>query len=118
MVDELGDHLAQLDDFDVPWGFDLDAVLRERTQQLPAAGETDDGTADTVGSSQGGAVDAPSAQAGRVRRIINSRHRPMTWRGPPRSLVVEGSAQAQRLLGAALRDRTGSDPGSEPTRGG
>ena len=34
--------------------------MRERTQQAPAVGEAGGGTLETIGSSQGGAVDAPS----------------------------------------------------------
>ena len=46
------------------WGFDLDALLRERTQQAPAVGDAGDGTAETFASPGGGAVDAPSAPPG------------------------------------------------------
>ena len=37
VADELGDDLAQQDKLDVACAFDLDAFLRERTQQAPAA---------------------------------------------------------------------------------
>ena len=61
---ELDDGLARLNDLDVTWGVDLDECLQERAQQAPAAGDAGDGTAETMGSSQGGAVDASSAPAG------------------------------------------------------
>ena len=67
MVDELDDGLAHLNDLDVTWGFDLDAFMQERTQQVPAAGEAGDETPETMGSSQGGAVDASSAPRGRAK---------------------------------------------------
>ena len=66
MVDELDDGLARLNDLDVTWGFGLDAFLQERTQQAPAAGDAGDWTAETMDSSQGGAVDASSAPGGRA----------------------------------------------------
>ena len=65
-VNELDDGLAHLNDVDVTWGFDLDAFLQELAQQVPAAGKAGDGTAETMDSSQGGAVDASSAPAGRA----------------------------------------------------
>ena len=63
VLDEPDDGLARLNDLDVTWGFDLDAFLQERAQQAPAAGDAGDGTANTMDSSQGGAVDTPSAPA-------------------------------------------------------
>lgn len=66
MIDELGDDLVHLDGLDVTWGFDMDVVLQERAQQVPAGGDAGDGTAETIGPSQGSAVDASSALAGRV----------------------------------------------------
>lgn len=66
LAHELDDDLAQLDGLDVMWGFDLDAFLHGRTQQATAAGDADDGTAQTIGSPQGGSVDVPSASAGRA----------------------------------------------------
>ena len=65
-MDELDEGLARLNDLDLTWGFDLDAFLEERAQQVPAAGDAGDGTAETMGSSRGGAVDASSAPVGRV----------------------------------------------------
>ena len=49
VVDELDDGLARLNDLDLTWGFDLDAFLEERAQQVPAAGDAGDGTAETMG---------------------------------------------------------------------
>ena len=84
-MDEQDEHLARLTDLDVTLGFDLHAFLRERSQEIPAAGDTGDlhaclqehsqeapvagdagdGRAETMDSSQGGAVDASSVPAGR-----------------------------------------------------
>ena len=66
VVDELDDGLAHLDDLDVTWGFDLGASMQGRAQQAPATGEAGDGTRETKGSSQEGAVDASSVSMGRV----------------------------------------------------
>jgi len=66
VVHELDKGLARLNDLDLTWGFDLDAFLEERAQQAPAAGDAGDGNSETMGSSQGGAVDASSAPVGRV----------------------------------------------------
>ena len=60
MVDALDDGRAHLNNLDVTWGLDIDEFLQERAQQAPAAGEVGDGTAETMGPSQGGAVDASS----------------------------------------------------------
>ena len=51
-MDELDDGLARLNDFDLTWGFDLDAFLEERAQEAPAAGDAGDGTDETMGSSR------------------------------------------------------------------
>ena len=69
VVDELDDGLARLNDLDMTWGFDMDAFLQERAQQAPAAGDAGDGTVETMGSSQGGSVDASSAPAGRAETV-------------------------------------------------
>ena len=69
MVDEPDDGLAHLNDLDVTWGFDRDAFPQRRTRQAPAAGDAGDGTANTMDSSQGGAVDTPSAPAGASKRV-------------------------------------------------
>ena len=66
-VHELDDHLAHLNDLDMTWGFDPDTFLQERRQQAPAAGDAGNGKAETIGSSQGGAVDAFLAPAGRAK---------------------------------------------------
>ena len=66
VLDELNDGLAHLNDLDVTWGFDLDAFLQERAQQAPAAGDADDGAAEKMDSSQEGAVDASSTPTGRA----------------------------------------------------
>ena len=85
-MDEQDEDVARLPNLDVRWGFDLNAALRERSQETPAAGDAGDlhaclkenlqeapvagdagdGTAETMDSSQGGAVDASSVPAGRA----------------------------------------------------
>lgn len=66
MVDVLNDGLAHMDDLDLTLGFDLDScldsVVEERARQASTAGDAGDGTAETIGSSQGIAVDACSAR--------------------------------------------------------
>lgn len=66
MVDELDDDLTHLNDLDATRGFDLDVFLQALTQQAPAAGDAGDGTAETIGSSEGDAVDASLAPIGRA----------------------------------------------------
>ena len=88
-MDEQDEVLARLTGLDVTWGFDLHAFLQERPQETPAAGDAGDllaclqerskeapvagdagdGTAETIDSSQGGAVDASSVPAGRVEKV-------------------------------------------------
>ena len=89
VIDEQEEGLARLTDLDVTWGFDLHAFSRERSQETPAAGDAGDlhaclqgrsqeapvacdagdGTAETMDSSQGGAVDASSVPAGRAETV-------------------------------------------------
>ena len=89
VVDEQDEGLARLTDLDVTWGFDLHALLRERSQETPAAGDAGDlyaclqersqeapvagdagdGRAETMDSSQGGAVDASSVPAGKNETV-------------------------------------------------
>ena len=69
VMDEQDEGLARLTDLDVTWGFDLHAFLLERSQEAPAAGDAGDGTAETMDSSQGGAVDASSVPAGRAEAV-------------------------------------------------
>ena len=74
---EQDEYLARLTDLDVTWGFDLHdlhAFLRERSQETPVAVDAGDGTAEMMGSSQGGEVDASSVPTGRAERVdTNSR---------------------------------------------
>lgn len=42
VVDELGDNLVRLNDLELTWGSDRDAVLGERVQQAPVAGRAGD----------------------------------------------------------------------------
>ena len=69
VMDEQDEGLDRLTDLDVTWRFDLHAFLRGRSQETPAAGDAGDGTAETMGSSQGGAVDAFSVPAGRTETV-------------------------------------------------
>ena len=88
-MDEKDEGLARLTDLDVTWGVDLHAFVRERSQETPAAGDADDlhvclqersqeapvagdagnGSAETMDSSQGGAVDTSSVPAGRAETV-------------------------------------------------
>ena len=65
-MDEHDDGLAHLNALDVAWVLDLDALMQERTQKVPAAGEAGDAKPETMGSSPSGAVDASSAPSGRA----------------------------------------------------
>ena len=64
LVDKLDDDLADLNDLNATLGFDFDAFLQERRQQAPAAGHAGNRKSETIGSSQGGAMDASSTPAG------------------------------------------------------
>ena len=66
VVDELDDDLVHLNDLDLTCGFDLDACLQVCRQQSPAAGDVGDGKAETTSLFRGGAVGASSAPAGRA----------------------------------------------------
>ena len=83
-MDEQDKDLACLTDLDMTWGFELHAFLRERShetraagvagdlhaflqkhsQEAPVAGDAGDGTAETMDSSQRGAVDVSSFLVG------------------------------------------------------
>ena len=142
-MDELHDGLALLNDLDVTLESDLDAFSQERAQQAPAAGDAGDWTAETMDSSQGGAVDASSAPGGRAetadtmgssRGGVDASSFPAgsaesdsgasaasgTDQGngedAPRGPVGEGSIRTQQL-GTAPRDSKGPDPGSGSTSG-
>ena len=69
VMDDKEEDLARLTDLDVTWGFDQHAFLQERSQEAPVAGDAGDGTAETMDSSQGGAVDAFSVPAGRAETV-------------------------------------------------
>ena len=68
-MDDQDEDLARLIDLDVTWGFDRHVFLQERSQEAPVAGDAGDGTAETMDSSQGGAVDASSVPAGRAETV-------------------------------------------------
>ena len=145
VVGELDDGLVHLNDFDVTRGFDLDAFMQERAHQAPAAGEAGDETAETMGSSQGGVVDASSAPmgraetgetmsssqggavdassvpAGRAESDPDAASASKTGQGngeDPPAVLSGRPAHKLSSWGASPPDSTGSDPGSEPTRGG
>ena len=65
VMDEKDEGLTRLTDLDVTWGFDLHAFLQERSQEASVADDAGDGTAETMDSSQGGAVDTSSVPAER-----------------------------------------------------
>ena len=54
-------------DLDVTWGFDLHAFLQERSQKTPVAGDSGDGTAEMMDSSQKSAMDASPVPLGRAQ---------------------------------------------------
>ena len=66
VVDELDDSPAQMSNLDVTWRLDLGAFLQERAQQAPLERQAGDGTAETMGSFQGGAVGASLTPIGRA----------------------------------------------------
>lgn len=68
VVDKLDDGLTRLNDLELTWGFDVDAVLGEGAQQAPATADAGDGTAETMPSSQEGAVDIFSVPAETAER--------------------------------------------------
>ena len=119
-MDALDDDLAHLNVLDVTWGFDLDAFLQERARQAPAPGEAGDGTAETMDSSQGRAVDASSA-------LIGTATTPETM-GSSRGVAVDAPSAPMRraeiaetmgsCLGGAVdassvpAGRAESDPGA------
>ena len=95
MVDELDDDLAHLNDLDSTGGFDLSVFLQERRQQASAAGDTGDGKAEIIGSSQGGTVNASLAPAGRAKARRSVRLKGARWTLPrPR----EGGSKARRSV--------------------
>lgn len=117
--------------------------MEERPQREPATSDIGDGTADTIGSSQRGAIDDSLAPVGRTETAETIGHfqgggvdvplAPEGWaesnpglasaadidqgNGDPRRPVEEGSTRAQQL-GTAPRDSTGPDQGQDPTPGG
>ena len=109
-MDELDDDLVHLNDLDLTWGFDLDAVLQERAQQAPAADDAGDGTAETMDSSQGGAVDPSSAPAGRAETVETT--------GSSQGRAVDASSvpagRAESDSGASAASGTDQGNGEDP----
>ena len=68
-MDGQDEGLARLTDLDVTWGFDLHAFVRDRSQEASVAGDAGDVTAETVDSSQGGAVDASLVPVERAETV-------------------------------------------------
>ena len=91
-------------------GFWSGRVSEERAQQASAAGEAGDGTAKTMGSSQGGAVDASSAPKGIVETAETM--------GSSQGGVVNASSvpagRAESDPGAASASDTGERNGEDP----
>ena len=75
------DHLSQRNDVGVPLRLGLNARSQERTRQTLAAGDAGDGTAETMNSSQGGAVGTLSARGMRAETldILWVRFKGGTW---------------------------------------
>ena len=69
MMDEQDEDLGRLIALDVTWGFDLHALLRERSRETPAADDAGDETVEKMDSFQGGTMDASSVPAGRVETV-------------------------------------------------
>ena len=121
-MDEQDEDMARLADLDVTWGFDLHAVLRERSQETlaadnagdlhaclqkrsqeaPVAGNAGDGTAETIDSPQGRAVGASSVPAGKAETVE-------TMDSPQGGAVDASSVPAERAengSGASAAPRT------------
>ena len=111
-MDGLDDGLAHSNDLDATWGFDLDEFLQERAQPAPAAGEAGDGTAETMGSSQRGALDALSVPAGRAEGDPGAASASYTSQGngedPP--AVLSGQHTSSAATGGSSR-QYGAGPG-------
>ena len=143
VADDVIDDLAHVNHLDLTWGYFLDAFLRERAQQAPDVGEAGGRTLETIGSSQGGAVDvssapagraetetiglsyggavdAPSVPAGRADSDPGAASIPTPTKGTVRTLTryCRGGPRTSLAAGDGSRDNTGPDPGSEPTHGG
>ena len=107
---ELDDGLARLNDLNVTWRFALHAFLQERAQEVPAAGDAGDGTAETLDSSQGGAVDASSVPTGRDETVET--------KGSSQGGVVDASSvpagRAESDSGASAASGTDQGNGEDP----
>ena len=118
-INEQDEVLAWLTDLNVTWGVDLHAFLRdrshkapvagdagdlhvclpERSQEAPVAGGAGDGTAETMDSSQGDALDASSAPTGKTENDSNALSTSGTDQGngeePPTVLSAKAAKGAQ-----------------------
>ena len=88
--------LAHLKKIGMTWSLDLEAFLRELTQKAPVAGIASDGTAETIGSSEGGTGDASSTQAGSGRA---AHELSANWRRHLETVRGRTRGQSQRLEG-------------------
>ena len=112
-VDDLDDGLAHLKDLDVNWGFDPDAFMQERAQQAPGTGEAGDETPETMGSCQGGAVDASSAP----RRGAETAETMGSSRGGAVDVSSVPAGTPESNPGAASASATGQGDREDPPAG-
>lgn len=112
MVGELDDGLAHLNDPYAKWGFHLDPVLQERSQQTFSVGDTGDKTAERMSSSQGGTGDASLGPAARGEGGLGAASVSGTDRGsgwiPPRSCL--GGKHTSSATGGGSPRQYGTGP--------
>lgn len=83
----------------------MDAFLRERTQQVPAAGDVDDGIAGTISSSEEGAVGAVgtlTVPAGKADSDPSAASTPRTGQGygeDPPAVLWGGQRTSSAITG-------------------
>ena len=99
------------------------AFLQERAPQASAAGDAGDGTAQTMGSCEGGAVDASSAPAGSAETVetLGSSERGVDVSSAPtgKAEIVEKTGSCQGGVGASSvpAERAESNPGASAASG-
>lgn len=117
-VDERDGDLGHMNDLNVARWFGLDTGLPERAQEANAAGDACNRTCETIGSSQAGAVDAPSALEGIVDGDPSAASTSDTDEGdgedPPAVLSRRSAHELSDCWErppATLKHRTAPDPG-------